>query len=126
MKNIIVSGAAGNLAAAVLRELLDKGYRVIATVRSGTDAAVAAHPNLEVHAVDASVPVEPARLIREIAAQHGTVDGLVHLVGGYAGGKLAETSTEATRSMLALNFETAFHYVQPALEQMKNQAGGGR
>ena len=124
MKTVIVTGAAGNLASAVLRTLLDSGYHVVATVLANSPVAVDAHAHLDVHAVDASKPEEVKKFVSEIASKHGTIDGLIHLVGGYAGGKLEDTTPEQLQSMHALNFETAYHYVQPVFAVMKKQGGG--
>ena len=126
MKTIIVTGAAGNLAAAVLKVFLEKGYRVLATVLAGGSPSANAHPNLLVHAVDASQPEAVRNFVEEMTKEHGSLDGLIHLVGGYAGGRLTDTTPQAMHSMLALNFDTAFHYVQPVMTQMMEQKAGGK
>ena len=53
MKTIIVTGANGNLGMAVTNELLDKGYRVIATVANETGRKdFGANDHLDVQAVN--------------------------------------------------------------------------
>ena len=53
MKNIIVTGAKGNLGAAVVNKFLNSGYQVIGTVSArGSTAADAQNSHLEYYSID--------------------------------------------------------------------------
>ena len=53
------------------------------------------------------------------ALEHGPMDALVHLVGGFAGGSgVAETSDETWDGMMNLNLRTAFCCMRAALKPM--------
>lgn len=60
------------------------------------------------------------------ALEHGPLDALVHLVGGFAGGSgVAETSDETWDNMMDVNLRTAFCCIRAALKPMQ-AAGRGR
>ena len=60
------------------------------------------------------------------ALQHGPVDALVHLVGGFSGGSpLTETSDQTWDGMMNLNLRTAFCAMRAVLRPM-TAAGKGR
>ncbi|WP_394299388.1 SDR family NAD(P)-dependent oxidoreductase [Sphaerimonospora cavernae] len=81
---ILVAGAGGPTGQAVVRRLAERGDTVIAVDRSGVEGC------LNVDLLDAAAVAELAERIR---AEHGRVDGVVHLVGGWRGSKtFAETS----------------------------------
>src|SRR5690348_14111225 len=83
---ILVTGAAGPAGQAVVRRFTGQGHTVIGVDKSGADGTLAVDL-LDFDAVRG--------LAREVAAEHGRVDGIVHLVGGWRGSKtFAETSLE--------------------------------
>jgi NAD(P)-dependent dehydrogenase (short-subunit alcohol dehydrogenase family) len=60
------------------------------------------------------------------ALEHGPIDALVHLVGGFAGGSpVAETTDETWDSMMNVNLRAAFCCIRAALKPM-HAAGRGR
>ena len=65
------------------------------------------------------------KLAQAIAEQWGRIDGLVHLMGGFAGGQSVTDTEEATLDrMLDLNLRSAFHLIQAVLPQMRSQGAG--
>ncbi|GAB2490220.1 SDR family oxidoreductase [Streptosporangium sandarakinum] len=83
---ILVAGAAGPAGQAFVRRFTDKGHTVIGVDKSGADGTLAVDL-LDLDAVK--------RLARDVEAEHGRVDGIAHLVGGWRGGKtFAETKLE--------------------------------
>jgi NAD(P)-dependent dehydrogenase (short-subunit alcohol dehydrogenase family) len=125
MKNIIVTGATGNLGDAVLRHFLETGYYVIAPVHSAGGINFQ-HERLEVHTVDATDSVAVKDFVQNFLQVHSGIDGLIALVGGFAPGTMEKTTTADIRKMISLNFDTAYNFVQPVLAQMKRQDGGGK
>ena len=83
---VLVAGATSASGVATARALHDAGATVLA---AGTDAGRLdarlpfAHGR---YAVDLSDPAAVAGLARRVRDEHGPLDGLVHLVGGWRGG----------------------------------------
>lgn len=75
------------------------------------------------------VDVTDERAVREavqkIIAEHGRVDGLVNLVGGYKGSSFLEVSVEDFQKMFALNTLSMFVVSKEVVRHMK-KTGYGR
>ena len=117
---VIVTGASGGLGKAVVEAFLARGARVY-----GVDLAWKESPaNANFHAVEVNV-LETADCER-VAASAEPVDALVHLVGGFAGGKpVAETADDVWNRMLDLNLRAAINMFRAVLPCM-TKAGRGR
>ncbi|GAB3685524.1 SDR family oxidoreductase [Actinocorallia lasiicapitis] len=88
MKTIVVAGAGGAAGPPAVRKLAEAGYRVIAVDRIPLDYT---DPNIEHSQVD----LLDRDAVTAWAKELGPVDGLVHLVGGWRGGKtFADTKLE--------------------------------
>jgi NAD(P)-dependent dehydrogenase (short-subunit alcohol dehydrogenase family) len=91
---VAVAGGAGNLGPTVVRRLADDGARacVCGRDREGLEALAADIPTpIETDVVDLLDPLATKAWATDLAARHdGRVDGLVHLVGGWRGGKPIE------------------------------------
>lgn len=122
-KNILITGATGNLGSVVSQYFLDKGFTVIGTARNAGDALQ--HTAFHVYPADLSDEAAAARFITEASRQHGPIGAALLLAGGFAMGDLQATSSAAIREQLALNFETAYHVARPLAAHME-QNGGGR
>ena len=121
-KAVMVTGAMGNLAQAVLPAFRHAGARVIAV-----DRQVSAEPldGMIGLGADVTKPEEVRRLVQEAIAKAGRIDVLVNLVGGFAAGRLSETEPPVWDKMLSLNLTTAFLLSQAVLRPMV-QHGAGR
>jgi len=107
MRNILVTGASGGLGAAVVAALEQQGERVVG----------ASHPEYDL--------TQPAEAARAVAAVGGTLHGLVHLMGGFAGGKpVAETDDATWRRMMTMNLDAAFYVARAAVPALTRQPGG--
>jgi NAD(P)-dependent dehydrogenase (short-subunit alcohol dehydrogenase family) len=102
MRALLITGAAGGLGGEVVKRL-EREYRLITPSRKELDVAS-----------DTSVG--------DAFAAAGELYGLVHLVGGWAGGKVAETSLETWSQMLSLNTTAAFLTMREAARTMKGPA----
>jgi NAD(P)-dependent dehydrogenase (short-subunit alcohol dehydrogenase family) len=81
---ILVTGAGGPAGQAVVRRFAELGDTVVAVDKSGAEGC------LKVDLLDVAAVGE---LARQVEAQHGRIDGVIHLVGGWRGSKtFAETS----------------------------------
>ncbi len=64
-------------------------------------------------------------MVAGVIGQAGRIDALIHLVGGFAGGKTVEdTDGETLDRMLNLNFHAAFYLIQAVLPGMRAQRSG--
>src|SRR5688572_2996068 len=104
MRTVVITGGAGSLGTDVVHRLA-RDYRCVVLSRSATPPNVAADLNDEAS-------------VREAFAQIGEIYALVHLVGGFATGAAAETSTKTWSEMLAVNATTAFLASREALAHM--------
>jgi NAD(P)-dependent dehydrogenase (short-subunit alcohol dehydrogenase family) len=121
-RNIIITGAGGNLGSAVVEKFKREGYHIIALLDPGKNHEVEeADDSYEVDVTDEKAVAE---FIKEYHLQYGDVDALAFLVGGYASGGIAETSQADLEKMFLLNFFSAFHLVKGFLPFMKAQDKG--
>jgi NAD(P)-dependent dehydrogenase (short-subunit alcohol dehydrogenase family) len=124
-KNILITGANGNLGAATVKKFLDKGHKVIAVDQSGTHLGFAAdNDNFELRSVDAGNEEAVVTFVEEIIELNGRIDGALLLVGGFAMGDVHATDGAALRKMYALNFETAYFFARPLFTHMLSNGYG--
>lgn len=125
-KNIIITGANGNLGMAVVKKFLDEKYKVIAVARSGSQLGFAEGNSLfELHAVNLDNEQETDLFAREAISLNGKIDGALLLAGGFAMGNINDTDGDALKKMYSLNFETAYYIARPLFQHML-QNGYGR
>ncbi len=125
-KQVIITGAAGGLGTAVTQKFLEAGYEVTALTQPGhpdqidhLKSATGSPAELRIQPLD----VMDGKAVAGFFANQENIHAAIFLVGGFAMGKLADTSEADLDKMLSLNFKTAFHSVQNALPKM---AEGGR
>ena len=124
-KNVIITGANGNLGVAAVKKFLDKGYKVIAVDHTGTHLGFAAsHDNFELRDVDLSNEAATEDFIEEVITLYGSIDGALLLVGGFAMGDVAATDGTAMKKMYSLNFETAWFAARPLFQHMLENGFG--
>lgn len=112
---IVVTGAGGPTGAAVTAYFRDRGHTVIGVDRDGADERV---DLLDRDAVRA--------LADRIGAEHGHVDGVVHLVGGWRGApSFAETDLADWDLLHDLLVRTLQH-VSLAFEPLLRRSDNGR
>lgn len=130
----LVTGGTGALGSAVTRRLLEDGHRVAATHTHDADADVEsltagiADAASRLMVVEADVTDEESfgRAVTEVRDQFGTVEVLVHVVGGWHGGEsVQEHSLETWQRVVDLNLTSAFLCCRAVLPQM-HEAGWGR
>lgn len=124
-KTIIITGASGGLGKTVVSSFLDKGFQVLATVR--TEAAItelAPHPNLTIKVVDLSSEEASATFVHEAIQANGTVEAALLLAGGFAMGQISSTSDLELEKQFNINFSTAYHITRPLLDHMAEREYG--
>lgn len=125
MKTVIITGANGNLGTAVTRFFLDKDYQVIATVANeAMKAGLTVAPQLDVHVVDLADETAAANFIKLVIDQYHSIDAALLLVGGFAMGSVADTSSADIDQQVSLNFKTAYHVARPLFQHMLTKGQG--
>lgn len=115
MKTLIVTGGTGGLGTTVV-ERLSRDYRcVLLTREPGGEHSIQADLGDE-----ASVRAAVAAAVTRFGAPYG----LVHMAGGYAGGVLSRTATEAWQSLVGLNLTSSFFVIREAMKAMKRDEPG--
>jgi NAD(P)-dependent dehydrogenase (short-subunit alcohol dehydrogenase family) len=121
---VLITGAKGGLGTAVTRACLDAGATVAGTSRSiadsdFADARFAAFP------ADLGDGAAAARLVDAVIGRFGRIDALIHVAGGFAGGKpLHETDEAMWDGMMNLNARAAFHILHAVIPPMRQAARG--
>jgi NAD(P)-dependent dehydrogenase (short-subunit alcohol dehydrogenase family) len=108
-----------------VRAFLDAGAHVAGSSRRIADADFA-NPRFAAIPADLSNPADAQRLAAECIRRFGRIDALIHVAGGFAGGRpIHETDDATLENMLAVNFRTAFHALRAVIPHMRG-AGRGR
>src|SRR5512143_2952102 len=118
--NVLITGANGGLGTAVCQEVVAAGAKVIGVARAWKQSAPFTTISADVTTADGCESTVKQAL------EHGPLDALVHLVGGFAGGSpVAETSDQTWDSVMNINLRAAFCCMRAALKSMQ-AAGRGR
>ncbi len=113
MKTLIVTGGTGGLGETVVRHL-SRTYRCILLYHSTPPE------NLEGIKADLSDEASVRAAISQIDEPYG----LVHLAGGYAGGRVSETTSDTWQKMIGLNLTSSFVVIRETLARMKRDRPG--
>lgn len=125
MKNIIITGANGNLGAATVKKFLEAGYKVIAVDASQSHLAFASGANnFEFHSVDLTDEKAAAAFASSVLGRHEAVHGALLLVGGFAMTGIGESTQADIQKMRMLNFDTAYNLARPLFLHMKEKNYG--
>lgn len=119
MKTAIVTGASGNMGQAVVNKLLAEGYQVIGTVVPNDHVELnITHNNFKKVTVDLGDEAASLEFIQNSVQEYEKIDVAVLTVGGFAMGKITETTTSDIAKQYRLNFETAYNIARPVFEHM--------
>ncbi|HZI52054.1 MAG TPA: SDR family oxidoreductase, partial [Chitinophagaceae bacterium] len=125
MNIAIVTGAGGNLGQAVCQKFLSEGYYVAGTITSQEKSDPSNKvDNYETVAIDLTDEDATVQFIESVASNKGRIDAAVLTVGGFAMGKVENTSTKDILKQVKLNFETAYNTARPVFLQMMKQGKG--
>lgn len=119
----------GGLGHVVTQTLLKEGHRVIATRQHADNQKnfmINQADSLFIYDVDLTDEASAKTMLLRVIAEHGPINSAVLLTGGYEGGSLAETDGALIDRMMAVNFKTAYHVIQPIFAHMSSQPAGGR
>jgi NAD(P)-dependent dehydrogenase (short-subunit alcohol dehydrogenase family) len=120
----IVTGGSGALGSAVVLDLAGHGARVAVPYTSEehwsglASHAGAARDQLWGAQADLTEAAAVEKFVRDVVARWGQVDFLVCLAGGFAAGKIHETSEDTWNRMFEMNLRTVYlaaHAVVPVM-----------
>ncbi len=121
MRNIIITGAAGNLGKSAVAAFENADYHLSITAREAQES----NERKTVYPTDLSDVDASARLVADVVKNRKKIDGAILLVGAYTPGGLLEASMADLDKMMTLNVKTALNVIQPLLRHFR-QTGGGK
>jgi NAD(P)-dependent dehydrogenase (short-subunit alcohol dehydrogenase family) len=123
-KVTLITGAKGGLGSVVTQAFLAGGAKVIGVSRSIRQSDFA-DPEFLALPVDLVSGDAARQLTGDVAARFGRIDALIHVMGGFAGGKSVSETDDATfEQMIDLNYRAAFFMARAVLPQMRQQGSG--
>ena len=124
-KTVIVTGASQGIGAAVVRAFLERGYNVVATSRSVSQAGFA--PSSQLALVDGDIGhTSTAEKIAESAiTKFGSIDHLVNNAGIVSIKRFTEYTVDDFRRFVSTNLDGFIFITQRAVKQMLSQGTGG-
>lgn len=125
-KNIIITGAAGNLGQVVVEELLREGYHVIATLGPHEKREKIKNESVEIYPVDLTSETEVEEFFDKVMEEYDEIFAGILLAGGFSMGNIKDSDRDALMKMYSLNFETAYYIARQLYLQMERQKQGGR
>ncbi|MDI3339470.1 MAG: SDR family NAD(P)-dependent oxidoreductase [Sphaerobacter sp.] len=126
----IITGGTGALGQAVVPAFLAAGATVVVPYRR--EAAFTALQQqrgdlahrLHGHAADVTDPAAVAGFVTTVLAQHGRIDILLNLAGGYEGGAFLETDLDQWERLARLNVQSVLVCTRAVLPHLVAQGSG--
>jgi NAD(P)-dependent dehydrogenase (short-subunit alcohol dehydrogenase family) len=129
-KVTLVTGGAGNLGQAVTRMMLERGARVaVPFYKSDAPSSIEGlkrefGPAFYSFALDLTTERGAEQAVRQVLEWGGGLHSVVHLVGGFHGGRLADTPLDAWERLIQLNMTSAYLIARFALPVLAEGGGG--
>lgn len=123
-KTAIITGAAGNLGKAVVKNFIEKNYQVIGTILNKNESYKAGESNFEEAELDLLNEEDCQKFVDGVVIKNKVIDIAVLTAGGFTMGNIAQTKTGDIMKQYQLNFETAYNIARPVFIQMMKQNSG--
>ncbi len=121
---MLVTGAKGGLGSFVTTAFLEAGATVVGVSRS-IQVGDFVHPRFAALPAELSSGEAARKVTEETVARFQRIDGLVHVMGGFAGGARVEDTDDSTmEQMLDVNFRSAFYMMRAVLPHMRRVGKG--
>ncbi len=125
IRNVLITGASGNLGSELIKYFIEKGSRVIGVMRHNDPFGEAYdHFLFEKKYVDLTNEMETTIMMHEVIKKYSQIDVALLTAGGYAGGGFLQTTNEDIQKQLNLNFFTTYSIARMLLLQMMQQQEG--
>jgi NAD(P)-dependent dehydrogenase (short-subunit alcohol dehydrogenase family) len=123
-KVVFITGAKGGLGSFVTQRFLATGATVVGTSRSISKEDFPGS-NFVPLAADFTKAAAVREAVESVVSRFGKLDVLVHVLGGFAGGKsVAETDDATWEQMRDLNLTSAFYVLRAAIPHLRNSGNG--
>lgn len=126
---VVVTGAGGNLGAAIVRLLAERGHGLVAMERSGAalaravdglePARILAEPEVDLGDAEAC-----AGLVRRALDRFGRIDGLVNTVGTFAMGGIDDADPAQWAFLFEINLTTTLNMCRAVIPSMRTAGRG--
>jgi NAD(P)-dependent dehydrogenase (short-subunit alcohol dehydrogenase family) len=124
-KVVFITGASGGLGQSVTQRFLASGDTVIGASRKITAEEFPA-TNFVAMSVDFTNDAAVRAAVESIIQKYGRLDTLIHVLGGFAGGKsIGETDDATWNQMRDLNLNSAFYVLRATIPHLR-KSGSGR
>jgi NAD(P)-dependent dehydrogenase (short-subunit alcohol dehydrogenase family) len=124
-KVVLITGANGGLGSSITRSFLATGAAVTG-VSNKISAAEFPQPNFTAIPADLTKASVVNEVVQSVVKQAGRLDILIHVLGGFAGGKsIADTDDATWEQMRDLNLSSAFYVLRAAIPHLR-KSGNGR
>ena len=121
---VLITGAKGGLGSFVTEAFLAAGDIVIGTSKS-IQASDFSNPRFVAMASDLTDPASTSHLVDCVMERFRRIDVLVHVMGGFSGGKpIGETDDATWDRMMNLNLRAGFNILRAVIPPMR-AAGAG-
>jgi NAD(P)-dependent dehydrogenase (short-subunit alcohol dehydrogenase family) len=124
MKNVLITGASGNLGKAAVEKFLSNGHQVIAIVSPGKGLGFDIGGSITLYEADLTNEKSVESAMEKIIHDYKTIDIAVLTVGGFASGSIETGDGMVVQKMISLNFNTAYFVARRVFLQMVNQSFG--
>jgi len=122
---VLITGAKGGLGSFVTEAFLAAGDTVVGTSKS-IQASDFPNPRFVAMAADLTDAASAGQMVDGVIQRFQRIDTLVHVMGGFSGGKpIAETDDATWDRMMNLNLRSAFNIFRAVFPRMR-AAGRGR
>ncbi|NOS93956.1 MAG: SDR family NAD(P)-dependent oxidoreductase [Cyclobacteriaceae bacterium] len=122
-KNILITGAQGNLGKACVEKFLPSGDQIFALTTPGKEEK-STSPNFLSFGVDLTREDEVETFIKTLIEKYQSINAAVLTVGGFAMGSIHDTDKAALQKMIDLNFYTSYFIARAVFQQMMKQGHG--
>lgn len=127
-KCVLITGATGQLAAAVIEHFDQRGANLALLARGG-DALAARGKQVKrgqalLLAVDLLDARSVAAAVDQAAARFRGIDTAIHLAGGFTAGQVVHETADALQRMLDVNVNTMLHSAAAIVPVMRRQRRG--
>ncbi|WP_031526272.1 SDR family NAD(P)-dependent oxidoreductase [Dyadobacter crusticola] len=123
-KQIIVSGATGNLGKVVTSKLTGLGYGLHINLRNTAKAGDFDPAFVSTYKADLTDPEQAENFAKNAIIKAGRINAAILLAGGFAPGKLETTTVQDIEKMIRMNFMTAFNLIKPLTAHFEKNGGG--
>jgi len=121
---VLITGAQGGLGTYVTQAFLEAGAQVVGSSRKIDDSAFP-HPRFAGIPADLTKPEDAAALAAAAVERFHRIDALIHVAGGFTGGRPIHETDDATwDGMMSLNLRAAFYILRAVIPHMRQQKGG--